>query len=77
VQQMLRAFDPTLMGFRMSFAIRDWVIAYLVLNEAISCLEHLIFFNVPLPKSWIERLKHYRGCVFAAEGKDRRKTSQN
>lgn len=73
VQQMLRALDPSIMGVKMSFAIRDWILAYLVLNESVSCMEHLVFFRVPLPASLIQRLKHYRGCVFAPGGAERRK----
>lgn len=72
VQGMMRAFDPSILGVKMSFAIRDWVVAYLVLNESVSCMEHLVFFKVPLPASLIHRLKHYRGCVFGDDN-DRRK----
>lgn len=78
VQNMIRAFDPTVLGWNMSVSIRDWVVAYLVLNESVSCMEHLTFFKVPLPARLVQRLKHYRGCVFGEsaewDGKNRRST---
>ena len=61
----MAALDPSVFGIKMSFAVRDWLLGYLVLNEAISCMEHLVYFRVPLPQSLLKRLKHYRGCVFA------------
>lgn len=74
-QNMIVAMDPSFLGAHVSFAVRDWVIAYLILNEFISCAEHLVWHGVPLPESWIKRLKHYRGCVFGPEN-ERRKRSR-
>jgi phage-related holin len=67
MQTTMQALDPSLLGIRFSFAVRDWLLAYLVLNESISCMEHLVYFKAPLPISWIKRLKNYRGCIFAGK----------
>lgn len=40
--------------------LRDVFIAYLAVNEAFSCLDHLAFFRMPMPKPFIRRLRRYR-----------------
>lgn len=67
MQITLTALDPSVFGVKIGFAVRDWLLAYLVLNESISCMEHLVYFNVPLPLSLIKRLKNYRGCIFVSK----------
>ena len=64
VQMGLREIEPTVMGIRFSFAIRDWLVGYLVLNEGLSCMAHLSYFKVPVPESLIKRLRNYRDCIF-------------
>lgn len=43
--------------------IRDLMISYLCVTEALSCIEHLSFFGVPIPQALRERLKNYRDCL--------------
>ncbi|WP_290925122.1 phage holin family protein [Halodesulfovibrio sp.] len=43
--------------------LRDITIAYLCMTEALSCIEHLSFFGVPIPKGVRERLRSYRDCL--------------
>lgn len=40
--------------------VRDWSIMLLCVNEALSCLDHLIFFGVRVPPRIRERLLSYR-----------------
>ena len=60
MQRTLFELDPTFMGLRLSIALRDWLIAYLVLNEGLSCLDHLAYFRVPIPQRLVLRIKSYR-----------------
>ena len=47
----------------VTILLRDAFIAYLAANEALSCVDHLGFFKVPVPKHFLERLRKYReGC---------------
>lgn len=39
---------------------RDSFIAYLAVNEALSCIDHLAYFHVPVPKSFLTRLRRFR-----------------
>lgn len=41
-------------------SIRDLFIAYLAVNEALSCVDHLAFFRVPIPEAFLKRLRRYR-----------------
>ena len=43
--------------------IRDLMISYLCVTEALSCIEHLSFFGVPIPQALRERLTNYRDCL--------------
>lgn len=43
--------------------IRDLMISYLCVTEALSCIEHLSFFGVPIPQALRDRLKNYRDCL--------------
>lgn len=45
------------------FSLRNLTISYLCITEAMSCLEHLSFFGVPIPESVRKRLKAYRDCL--------------
>lgn len=40
--------------------VRDVFLAFLCVNEALSCLDHLAFFGVPVPARIRERLRSYR-----------------
>ncbi|WMW64402.1 phage holin family protein [Nitratidesulfovibrio liaohensis] len=54
--------------------VRDLFVGYLCVNEALSCLEHLSFFGVPVPASIRERLREYRDtlCAPTHQPQDRR-----
>lgn len=54
------------------FNLRDVLVAYLVVNEGLSVLEHLVHFGIPLPLKLISRLRSYREGAFT--GLERRKT---
>ncbi len=43
--------------------IRDFILAYLCINEALSCFNHLAFFGVPVPSRIRERLHQYRDKI--------------
>ncbi|WP_156921684.1 phage holin family protein [Desulfovibrio inopinatus] len=51
------------------FAVRDLMCMYLSVNEALSCLEHLAFFGVPLPDKLLSRLRTYRDSLSACTKK--------
>ena len=55
-------------------SLRDLFIAYLAINEAFSCIDHLAFFHVPVPKPFIRRLRRYRHEILSAplDGVERR-----
>lgn len=57
-------------------SISHCFIAYLATNEAFSCLDHLAFFGVPIPESFLSRLRQYRDHALAGkwDGEERRKT---
>lgn len=57
------------------FGVQYALTAYLAVNEALSCCEHLLFFGVPLPARFISVLRNYRDNFAAAgwDGIDRRK----
>ncbi|ADP87165.1 phage holin family protein [Nitratidesulfovibrio vulgaris] len=44
----------------MTIPLRDVFVAYLCVNEGLSCLEHLSYFGVPVPEKIRERLRAYR-----------------
>ena len=56
-------------------SLRDTFIAYLAINEAFSCIDHLAFFGMPVPDAFLKRLRKYRDECLAGkwEGMDRRK----
>lgn len=58
-------------------SIRDTFIAYLAINEAFSCVDHLAFFGMPIPKPFLDRLRNYRDDCLNGEwtGEERRRTS--
>ena len=64
MQYTLAYLRPVVLGVDLTLALRDWLIAYLVLNEGLSCLSHLAYFGVPIPTRLIKRLKAYRDCIF-------------
>ena len=49
------------------FPVRDFFLAFLCINEALSCMEHLAFFGVPFPRRLRERLRKYRDSIFNEE----------
>ena len=51
------------------FPVRDFFIAFLCVNEALSCMEHLAFFGVPFPHKLRGRLRKYRDAIFNEENK--------
>lgn len=46
-------------------SIRDTFIAYLAINEAFSCVDHLAFFGMPVPEPFLRRLRSYRDAALA------------
>lgn len=40
--------------------LSDAFIAYLAINEAFSCLDHLAFFSIPVPPIFLKKLRRYR-----------------
>lgn len=50
-------------AFGSYLPLRNITIAYLCMTEALSCLEHLSFYGVPIPKGVRDRLKSYRDCL--------------
>lgn len=55
-------------------SLRDTFIAYLAINEAFSCVDHLAFFGMPIPEGFLKRLRHYREAAVCGDwdGKERR-----
>lgn len=55
-------------------SISDTFIAYLSINEAFSCVDHLAFFGMPVPEAFLKRLRNYREACLAGQwnGVDRR-----
>ena len=51
------------------FPVRDFFIAFLCINEAWSCMEHLVFFGVLFPRKLRGRLRKYRDAIFNEENK--------
>ena len=51
------------------FPVRDFFIAFLCINEALSCMEHLAFFGVPFPRKLRGRLRKYRDAIFNEENR--------
>lgn len=49
--------------FGAPLPIRDFILAYLCINEALSCFNHLSFFGVPVPSHIRERLHQYRDKI--------------
>lgn len=56
-------------------SLRDCFIAYLAVNEAFSCVDHLAFFGMPVPEPLLKRMREYRNdCVTGQwDGVNRRK----
>lgn len=53
----------TLVPYFKGINLRPFLIAYLIINEGLSVLEHLTFFGVPLPSKIVKRLRAYRDCI--------------
>ena len=55
-------------------SIGDAFIAYLSINEAFSCVDHLAFFGMPVPEQFLRRLRNYREACLAGQwhGEERR-----
>ena len=59
INQALTVLIPYFAGVN----ICPFLIAYLIINEALSVLEHLTYFGVPLPSKIVSRLRAYRDCI--------------
>lgn len=61
----------------MPVSLRDTFIAYLAINEAFSCVDHLAFFGMPIPEGFLNRLRHYREAAICGDwdGVDRRSSN--
>lgn len=55
-------------------SLRDTFIAYLAINEAFSCVDHLAFFGMPVPAAFLNRLHNYRASCLSGQwsGSERR-----
>lgn len=55
-------------------SISDTFIAYLAINEAFSCVDHLAFFGMPVPEAFLKRLHNYRASCLSGQwdGTERR-----
>ena len=55
-------------------SISDTFIAYLAINEAFSCVDHLAFFGMPVPEAFLKRLRNYREACLVGQwnGEERR-----
>ena len=60
-------------------SLRDTFIAYLAINEAFSCVDHLAFFGMPVPEAFLNRLHDYRASCLSGQlsGHDRRESDRN
>jgi len=54
----------------MPLSLRDTFIAYLSINEAFSCIDHLAHFGMPIPEAFVVRLRGYRDAVAGECGDD-------
>ena len=59
-------------------SLRDTFIAYLAINEAFSCVDHLAFFGMPVPEPFLKRLRDYREACLTGQwaGVERRKNEE-
>jgi phage-related holin len=58
-QTLAKVIDLKSIGI-FDASLSDVFIAYLALNELGSCMEHLVFFGLPMPEGLKERLQKYR-----------------
>ena len=60
-------------------SLRDTFIAYLAINEAFSCIDHMAFFGMPIPEAFLKRLRKYRDECLTGKwgGTERRKSLDN
>lgn len=63
----------------MPVSLGDTFIAYLAINEAFSCIDHLAFFGMPVPEGFLKRLRNYRDAAIAGkwDGIDRRNSDES
>jgi len=52
----------------MPLSLRDTFIAYLSINEAFSCIDHLAHFGMPIPEPFVRRLRGYRDAALGNGG---------
>ena len=48
-------------------SLSDTFIAYLAINEAFSCVDHLAFFGMPVPEPFLRRLRGYRESCLSGQ----------
>lgn len=60
-------------------SISDAFIAYLAVNEALSCVDHLAFFGMPVPEAFLKRLRKFRDDCLSEQwdGVDRRSSRRS
>lgn len=64
-------------AFPFNVSLVNLLIAYLGVNEALSCLAHLQYFGLPVPEYFVKRLKKYREQIEASSDDDPSKPSHS
>ena len=60
---VVAAVEHAVRSCGVPFPVRDFFLAFLCVNEALSCMEHLAFFGVPFPTRLREKLRNYRDGI--------------
>ncbi|MCC8067658.1 MAG: phage holin family protein [Clostridiales bacterium] len=64
-------------AFPFDVSLTNLLIAYLGVNEALSCLTHLQYFGLPVPEYFIKRLRKYKEQVEITADADPSKSSRS
>lgn len=57
-------------------SLSDAFIAYLAVNEAFSCVDHLAFFGMPVPEALLSRLRRYRDAALSGSWETARRSEE-
>lgn len=64
-------------AFPFNVSLVNLLIAYLGVNEALSCLAHLQYFGLPVPECFVKQLKKYKEQVETLADADSSKSSHS